>query len=496
MKYLKIRHFSLIPSDWSEWFQGSAWDPTDLQALPAESSGIRVSLALRSEAESRELCVPGQRPGTRNFTSGVSRELSKVLFFAIATYSFSIPCFGQSSWLDFSSAIPKVLNPGGTSNFNTSMQGFPSTTGFANTPYSMSTYNPNNSAGFGVGGYSGHGGAGLSLAPARKDWKLGVLIQNTDAGAVITQVTPGSAGQQAGLQPNDIIVAVGGSRIGTFDNRIIELADEIRRNADAMGRVSLLVFNSRQRMINPLAVSMNSTSSTLTGTVATRDRSQLPYGAALTVQLQYVLKPFYEIAGGKSVTRADGVGPYGFELYFDPRYIDPREQYQLTASISVGNQLMYGLAQPILVDINNLGQPLNFILEKATVGQSFGNPGQSPISPGSLGNVSAGYPGTYPADMLNNLFFQLLGRAPSAREVVAWGAYLQQGNSINDLKVKLLSSSQFRDRFPNEATYTQQLISSLTNRSLDQQELAFWITRMQSTGSPEQVINEFLAKNR
>ncbi len=424
----------------------------------------------------------------------------KILFFAIATYSLSIPCFGQSSWLDFSSAIPKVLNPGGTSNFNTSMQGFPSTTGFANGQYSPPPYNQSNPAGYGVGGYSGYGGASPTLAPARKDWKLGVLIQNTDAGAVITQVAPGSAGQQAGLQPNDIIIAVGGARIGTFDNRIIELADEIRRNADAMGRVSLLVFNSRQRMINPLSVSMNTTSSTLTGTVATRDRSQLPYGAALTVQLQYVSKPFYEIAGGKSTTRADGVGPYGFELYFDPRYIDPREQYQLAASISVGNQLMYGLAQPILVDINNLGQPMNFILENATGGQAFGNPGQSPFSPGSLGNVSAGYPGTYTPDMLNNLFFQLLGRAPSAREVVAWGAYIQQGKSINDLKVKLLSSSQFRDRFPNEAAYVQQLITSLTNRVPDQQELAFWMTRLQSTmqatGAPELVISEILAKNR
>ena len=422
----------------------------------------------------------------------------KILFFAIATCSFCVPCFGQSGWLlDYANAIPKVLNPGGSSNFNTSMQGFPSTTGFTNTPFAPSTYNPSNPAGYGVGGYNGYGGAATSLAPARKDWKLGVLIQNTDAGAVITQVAPGSAGQQAGLQQNDIIVAVGGSRIGTFDNRIIELADEIRRNADAMGHVSLLVFNARQRSINPLTVSMNSTSSTLTGTVATRDRLQLPYGATLTIQLQYVSKPFYEIAGGKSVTRADGVGPYGFELYFDPRFIDPRDQYQLAASISVGNQLMYGLAQPILVDINNLGQSLNFVLEKAAGGQAFGGPGQSPFSPGSLGNVvNAGYPGTLTPNMLNDLFFQLLGRPPSAREGVAWGAYLQQGNSINDLKAKLLSSSQFRDRFPNEAAYTQQLISSLTNRLPDQTELAFWITRMQSTGSPELVINEILAKNR
>ncbi len=43
-----LRHFSPIATN---WFQGSALEPNDLQALPAESSRIRGSLALRSEAE-------------------------------------------------------------------------------------------------------------------------------------------------------------------------------------------------------------------------------------------------------------------------------------------------------------------------------------------------------------------------------------------------------------------------------------------------------------
>ena len=342
----------------------------------------------------------------------------------------------------------------------------------------------------------GYGGAGPMLAPARKDWKLGVYVDNTEVGAVVTQIAPGSAGQQAGLQPNDIIVAVGGTRIGNFDNRIVELADEIRRNTDALGRVSLLVFNSRQRTIVSLPVSMNSSSSTLNGTATTRDRSQLPNGSTLMVQLQNVSKPYYEIAGGKSVTRADGFGPFGFELHFDPRYIDPRDQYQLTASIFVGNQLMYSLPQPIGVDVNNLGQSLNVMLEQASA-QGFGNPVQSNYAPGFSGNqVNAGYPGTFGPNALNELFLQLLGRAPSAREVVAWQSYLQQGNSINDLKVKLMSSSQFRERFSNDAGYVQQLVTSLMNRAPNQQELAYWMTRMQATGSPEIVINEILAKNR
>jgi len=423
-----------------------------------------------------------------------------VLLFTGITSSLPLPCLAQSSWLDFSSAIPRVLNGGG-SGFNTQAQGFPSTSGFQSTSgfpnttgraYTAPTYDPSLAGtSFGTGGF---GGLGSMYTPGRKDWKLGVYVQNTDVGAVITQIAPGNAGQQAGLQPNDVIVAVGGARIGSFDNRIIELADEIRRSTDAFGRVSLLVFNSRLRSLTALAVSMNSTSSTLTGVVATRDRASLPYGSILNVELQNVSRPYYVIAGGKSNTRAEGNGPFGFEINFDPRYIDPRDQYQLTASISVGNQLMYGLPQPILVDVNNLGQQLNLLLEQATGGPAYSNPNNSV---GSLVNVvNVGYPASFGPAQLNELFMQVLNRAPSAREVVAWQSYLTQGNSPNDLKVKLIASSQFRDRFSNnDRAYIDRVISALKNRPSNQQEVAYYTNRLQTTGSAELVANEILQKN-
>jgi len=68
-----LGHFSLIATD---WFHGSALEPTELQALLAESSGIRVSLALRSEAESPKQFVPRQSPASRKFTGYVGREVS------------------------------------------------------------------------------------------------------------------------------------------------------------------------------------------------------------------------------------------------------------------------------------------------------------------------------------------------------------------------------------------------------------------------------------
>jgi uncharacterized lipoprotein YbaY len=333
--------------------------------------------------------------------------------------------------------------------------------------------------------------AGPMLIPNRKDWKLGVFVQNTDAGAVITQVAPGSAGQQAGLETNDVIVAVGGSRIGSFDNRIVELADEIRRNTDPMGRVSILVFDSRQRTLQSIPVSMSSTSNAISGSVAIRDRIQLPYGSTLMVQIQNASNPYYEILGGKSVTRAEGFGPFTFELNIDARYIEPRDQYKLTAAIVSGNQELYRLPQPMVINPNALAQPMNIVLERSS--PSFDNQNPSNGFPSSGNVINAGYPTTIDSVALTQLFQQYFGRTPSTREIMAWQGYLQQGNSINDLKTKLLSSPQFRDRFSNDSMYVQQLITATSGRAPNQQELAYWLGRLQATGSTEAVIGEMLS---
>ena len=55
------QHISASATDRTHWFQGSALEPTALQALPADS----VPFASQSEAEPREQCVPRQSLGTR-----------------------------------------------------------------------------------------------------------------------------------------------------------------------------------------------------------------------------------------------------------------------------------------------------------------------------------------------------------------------------------------------------------------------------------------------
>ncbi len=422
---------------------------------------------------------------------------SILILIVLATCLNSTPCFAQTPWLNTApGALPKM-------NFG-APTGYPTTTGLPSTSnYNPGAGFPSASGALGSTGFPSNVGSpvntgfGPSPVANRKDWKLGVYVQNTDVGAVVTQVAPGSAGQQSGIEPQDIIIAVGGNRIGNFDNRIVELADEIRQNTDPAGRATLLILASRQRVLKSLPVVMSSSSSTLTGLVTTRDRAQLPYGAMLTVQLQNVSKPYYEIAGGKSVTRADGLAPFSFELNLDPRYLSQQDQYQVSASIFSGNQELYRLPQPIAFNLSSLGQTINITLERSSGLPPLGTTNPGNTIAGSSGNtINAGYPGTIDSNAMTQLFLQLLGRAPSTREVLAWQAYLQQGNSIDDLKIKLLSSSQFRERFANDSAYVQQLVTSVMNRTPNQQELAFWMGRLQSTGSPETVIGEMLLKSR
>ena len=424
---------------------------------------------------------------------------SILVLIVLATCLKGTQCFGQTIWLNVApNALPKI-NFGGQAGFPSTTQA-PSTLNYSNSGAGLpsSSSAPSNTGFPSNVGYPATMGYGPSLVANRKDWKLGVYVQSTDVGAVVTQVTPGSAGQQSGIEPNDVIVAVGGNRIGSFDNRIVDLANEIRQNTDPMGRVSLLVLDSRQRVLKAIPVVMSSASSTLTGSVVTRDRMQLPYGTMLTVQIQNVSKPYYEIAGGKSVTRADGFGPFTFELNLDPRYLSPQDQYQVSASINSGNQELYRLPQPIAFNLGSLGQAINLTLDRSNGLPPSGNTIPGNTSPISSGNViiNAGYPSTLDSNAMTQLFLQLLGRAPSTREVLAWQAYLQQGNSIDDLKIKLLSSSQFRERFGSDSAYVQQLITSVMNRTPNQQELAFWMGRLQATGSPEKVIGEMLMKSR
>ncbi|MCE3019231.1 MAG: YbaY family lipoprotein [Pirellula sp.] len=349
-------------------------------------------------------------------------------------------------------------------------------------PRSSSSFggsNPNIGASTSYPGF----GSNPSLTTARRDWKLGVGIQNNDVGAVVTTVAPGSPAQLSGINQGDVIVAAGAARLGMVENRIVELAEEIKRYADSYGRINLVVLDSRTRTLRSLNVTMTSSSSAISGQVVFRDGAMAPTGAVLAMQLQNISRPFFEVAGGRTSIPLQGYGPFRFELNVDPRFIDPSDQYDLSMAVMIGNQVLYNLITPIRLNSSTLGQPLNVVLERSMSTTSS--------------SVTASYPSfTNPADDITRVFQQLTGQPPTVLELVGWQAYLQQGNSIDGLRAAILGNVKYRSRFPDDVSYMQSVLMQLTNRQPNQSEISFWVGRLRSTGSPDIVIREIMEQRR
>ena len=430
---------------------------------------------------SRTLFPPRSMEPNRRCT--MSKFFSAV--FGSAFLAFSSSALAQS-WTDFNTAVPRATPPMGT-------YAIPGTTGaipLTPPPGTVPTTFP---------GATFPGGA---IVPTNKNWKLGVFIRNSDVGAVVQTVEPGSAGAAVGINPGDVIVAVSSSRIGEYDGRVVDIGDELRRFADPYGRVSLLIQDGRTRTLHASVATLSPASSTLSGTVNVSDRAVLPVGSVLTVQLQNRSKPYYEIAGGKAVVRAEGAGPFRFELNYDPRYIDPKDQYQVTAFISWNNQVVYSMPTPVLLPAASFNQPLNLVLNRGNSMPSTNAASVAWIGNNNPGAVTAGYtgntslPGAVNLDALTQVFVSLLGRQPTSREILAWQSYMQEGHTLNDVTARIMASSQYRERFTSDSAYMQQVVQTLTGRLPNASEVSFWVGRLQALGSPEKVIAEILAQNR
>ena len=401
------------------------------------------------------------------------------------------------SWLGFNAAVPKVA-PGYGGGVS------------VNAPGVAPSYPP---TGVPAAGPTGLSSASPTLVPTTKQWKLGVVVRNTDLGAIVQTVEPNSAAQTAGIIPGDSIIAVSGTRIGEFDGRVVDIGEEIKRYVDSLGRVPLLIQDSRTRALRASVVTLTSTATALSGSVSLADRGSLPLGSVLTVQLQNLTRPFYEVAGGKTVLKAEGTGPFRFDLFIDPRYLTPSDQYQLTAFVSSNNQVVYNLRQPVLVPVQGLNQLYNLALERpyspppasvATTPNSF--PANSftanSFNPAGAGVVTASLPaatslpGQVSTDALNQVFVSLLGRQPSSRELIAWQDYMQQGHTLNEVAAKIMASPQFRERYATDQAYVQQVIQTLTGKLATSNDVNYWVGRMTALGSPEKMIAELTAQKK
>ncbi len=192
------------------------------------------------------------------------------------------------------------------------------------------------------------------LLPPRPDrpdrdgsWYLGVEVDYTNYGAVVTNVVRNSPARRAGLETRDVIVTVNGYQVGDVNGRMYRLERELELRADRRGNVTLLVQNRRNGQLTPIPVQLEPfrdrddgpkpfREGLILGTIDANNAGQLAPNAVLTVRLMDVTDrrvPPRQIA--QTSKRDLGPFPIPFELDYDPARIQSGRSYALDAQVTV-----------------------------------------------------------------------------------------------------------------------------------------------------------------
>ncbi|HPF41406.1 MAG TPA: YbaY family lipoprotein [Phycisphaerae bacterium] len=174
-------------------------------------------------------------------------------------------------------------------------------------------------------------------------WVLGLTGDDTDVGVRVTNVLRGTAADRAGLERDDIIVNVGGYQVGVVDGRRFDMGEELQRQADRAGRVSLLIQNRRDRRLQNVVVQMEwvPNRAHVTGTVSYRERIALPPEAVCFVELVEV-----DVRGRpvrvleKQLIRMGTASSAIYDIEYDPRSIEPNRRYAVQARIEMNGRLL------------------------------------------------------------------------------------------------------------------------------------------------------------
>lgn len=91
--------------------------------------------------------------------------------------------------------------------------------------------------------------AANEITAPQRNWSIGVEVRKLDTGVEIVEVQRETPASRARLEPRDVIVTVNGQQVGIVAGREVDLLDALAIQADASGRVLLLVQNHRDRSL-------------------------------------------------------------------------------------------------------------------------------------------------------------------------------------------------------------------------------------------------------
>lgn len=296
-------------------------------------------------------------------------------------------------------------------------------------------------------------------------YTLGVNVRNTDRGVVVTNVLQGSAAQRAGIERNDVIIAVGGYQVGYVGRQLYDLGDEINARVGADGRVILLIQDTRTKELRNLQVDMQSARQVVRGTARWGTDVPLSRDAMLVVRIIDVTNPTWrDTIVVEEIIRGVSRGSAEYQIAYSPNALQPNHRYAISAHLRDGNTVPFELTTPRNINLAAANQRIDFTLDRAR-------------NPGGSGPIR------FPTAEIVDLYQSLLGRPPTGREITLWQAEFARGATLQDVRRQILSGSEYYERYNNnDDRYLRELYGATTGRTPDAAELERLKQQLRNTG--------------
>lgn len=322
-------------------------------------------------------------------------------------------------------------------------------------------------------------------------WKLGVYSKDTSTGVQIVQVVQNGSAQRAGLEKDDIILAINGFQVGYVNGTLYDCGTEFERLADKNGWVNMLVFDNRGRTLTNLPVQLDSRLKKLGGTLTWRQAVSLPPRSTAVVEMRERTRP----GAPTTIVARSTVDQFRqnstpFEIEYDPALIDPNRTYIISAFVvNQANQMLFQSSANSNYQLTNLeagqNRPITVALEQ--VGAYDEPVVQNPQSGNQEQYVTQ--------EQFETLFQAILERNPTQREMEAWLSTIRSGQSRADIQAALLASNPMFNQVDRDKTrYVEKLHELLLDRKPTREELTYWTRRYDELqGIRVDVAREFIA---
>lgn len=321
----------------------------------------------------------------------------------------------------------------------------------------------------------------------RSKWYLGIKGENTEVGVLIREVATGSAAARAQLEPGDVVVNVAGYQVGRVESQLYDLTEEINRRADPTGVVSLVVQDNRTARLAQIRLQLDGSQQTLTGSLAFRSRDPLPRDAIVTVQIENVSRPYYQVRHGQQAYRLDSLSEMPFEIAYDPTFINPQDVYQVRAFVTASGRTIMDTPQPQAIITRGNPSQVRLELMALSNSPSSGITGGLVSSSSSVvgsGSMSAGYPNYNQIDeQIKAMYRRYLRRDPSYLELAALRSTPGIMDRLSTMPLDLMAAQEYFDAAGNNnRVWLEAVFQEIVKRPPTQVELDQWMQRYASLG--------------